>query len=814
MDTNLELIIKVGSKSQLKIRQYGLHRAITTEELKVVINDNPSVHTVIIESVKESESEQLKEIISSFKEKENNEVFFYVTNEDDFACGVADELSMDIYTNREKLMNMLSERMNKHMDTTIIKVADNGDDSEITPFGIDTDNDGKIDVRTEEVPAVAEENSNETTVKSEQSEKTVAEVEKQDTKVENLDSTEMGTGSNGFIEQQSGELAEAIEELKLELQQYKEFYDLVNNSSTVMENPISYIDYSELEDREKQLKVSTASLQAKLEKSLSREAELSATLEMKQQTIDKLNGSVDGLQHQVDNMSIRLKSGASKEELVKIEGEKDFLSTQLEKAKETIERIQLDFEEVGGVTTREREARVRLMEFMSLAITKVKELSDVLVEKSNRITSLEMSEETSKKTNEKLTETISTKEATIMELKQQLANFNSGIEKATSYLNEEKQKVEAERDRLNGELNASKARIAVLEKSYEELSRITGVDESNKKSLADTNKSLESVNMAMTTRIAELSDELEAEKKARELAENKARVAEENQAQLRTSVNVLSKGVQRGTTEHIAKEYDYTANAKIIAVFGTGSHGVTTTAVSIAEKLRLQFRVLLIDFDLISPKMQAFLPETSPLLNGIKGFENHDKTCTSMKAALKNGAEWFETEYSDCIITASKATRNSQCIDFMSGFIGYTSDEELEAFDFCSILNTVGEEYDRIIIDFGKIGRSIVSVNIFKSTSKVAFKNVLVVHKNIYDMTNVKMKIEDLDLSTNGIIWVLNMIEQTSMSRAQQAVVGTAEVAYVPIDDKIFEKNMTFLNSRYAKGNFEGLMEKIRKESR
>lgn len=821
MDTELKLIIKVGQKSQLKIRQYGLHRAITTEELGVVLNENPSVHTVIIESIKESESEQLKNIITSFKQNENNEVLFYITNEDDFACGVADELCMDIYTSRDRLMNVLDERMNKHMDTSIIKVDIKADDTEIANFGIDEDGDGVIDTKTEEVepvtvevPAVAEEKEKETTKTNEQGSKTGTVGEKEGAESVINQSKKSELNADGFISEQNGDLVEVLEELQIELQQYKEFYEMVNSASVVMENPISYIDYSELEDRERQLKVNVASLQTKLEKSLSREAELSATLESKQHTIEKLNSSVDVLQSQVDNLTVRLRNGASKEEIARIQSEKELLSGQLEKSRETMTRIQADFEEVNGVTQREREARMRLMQFMSVSLDKIGQLNDIVTEKSNKIESLEDTVKQNSNQIDNLKETVSNKEATILELKTQVSNFNAGIESATQFLKEEKVKVESERDTLNGELKAARAKIGVLEKSYEELTRITGVDESNKKSLTEVNKSLENVNMAMTTRISELSAELEAEKKARELAENKAKIAEENQAQLRTSVNVLSNSVQRGAVEHIAKEYDYTANAKIITVFGVGSHGVTTTAVSLAEKLRLQFRVLLIDFDLISPKMHAFLPDISPLLNGIKGFDNHDKTCTSMRAALKNGAEWFETEYTDCIITASKATRNSSCIDYMSGFIGYTADDELEAFDFCSVLNTVGEEYDRIIIDFGKIGRSIVSDNIFKSVSKVANKNVLVIHKNVYDMTNAKMRLENLDLSVTDTIWVLNMIEQTSLSKAHQSVIGTSDYVFIPIDDRIFEKNVSFIQSRHSSSSFNNLIEKIRKESR
>ena len=156
-----KILVKVGKKSNVKFRGVQAFRAITIDELYTLSKINPDASIVIIENIKHTDDEKLKKFISEFETGgENRKVFFYVADNDDATCGVADELAYDIYLNIKDLYRAIKINCGITVDPDLslsaefIGADDLGDDIFDESFQDALDTVSKVEIKEEKLPDI------------------------------------------------------------------------------------------------------------------------------------------------------------------------------------------------------------------------------------------------------------------------------------------------------------------------------------------------------------------------------------------------------------------------------------------------------------------------------------------------------------------------------------------------------------------------------------------------------------------------------------------------------------------------------------
>lgn len=234
----------------------------------------------------------------------------------------------------------------------------------------------------------------------------------------------------------------------------------------------------------------------------------------------------------------------------------------------------------------------------------------------------------------------------------------------------------------------------------------------------------------------------------------------------------------------------YTGTAKVIPVFGSGSYGVTTTAVSIARKLP-KAKVLYMDMDLANPKADGWF-KAQPILDSssLSDIPNNINK-TSLGILIDYGAK-FVVDNKSSIIQRVSETKNNVTIDYFGGLYGKLDTHRLKLVDFTYLLNTLGSMYDYIIVDCGKYGLYDTSNELIDMFMSIAYKSIVVTPNDRLDTRNMSLKLSQNNIDISKIIWVLNLSESTTVTPVVKKNIMGAIPVIMPLTPSAYGKQTSF----------------------
>lgn len=227
---------------------------------------------------------------------------------------------------------------------------------------------------------------------------------------------------------------------------------------------------------------------------------------------------------------------------------------------------------------------------------------------------------------------------------------------------------------------------------------------------------------------------------------------------------------------------EYHGKARVIPVMGSGSYGVTIVAVSMAKKLS-DYKVLLIDADMISPKIDRWIG-VSPILKDIDDVEVSMRTGLGVIAV--KGSDYINNN----TITKRWIQTRDGCVDYLSGMYKVFDTDKL-TLEISKVLNIFGDYYDYIIIDCGKLGLSEAGDKINVYADSIAYKTVVVVIKDNADIRNMAMRINHYGLNIKNHVWVLNFADDTIVDKSIQETIKGAKITILPKDMSIYGSVIT-----------------------
>ena len=364
-------------------------------------------------------------------------------------------------------------------------------------------------------------------------------------------------------------------------------------------------------------------------------------------------------------------------------------------------------------------------------------------------------------------------------------SLKSNAREASEYAKELKSSADALRTEI------STLRGIVSEKEH----RLVEQGEDSERRISALTASRDSLNREINRLKGELSGSSSLRERL-EAAESALKTRDSEVASLRGQ---LSSGVKE-----LNIKFRYGGRASLVPVFGGSSSGITTTAVTIAKQLR--GRTLLIDLDIVSPKVDSYLG-VNPIKSGLD-IQNQ-LLRTGLGSYLERGLDYFIANKREIITKITKRT-DGTALDYLSGLYTSVSADKFITNDLGRLLDYLGGDYDYIVCDLGKIAGNEVQNQIIGSVCAGSGISVCVSQNDKSDARSLALRISGLSLR-GKLMWVLNFARSREMDGITSKCVGKSKYAYMMFDAEGFGARQTL---DMLNGNREAVAELVREVSR
>lgn len=384
-------------------------------------------------------------------------------------------------------------------------------------------------------------------------------------------------------------------------------------------------------------------------------------------------------------------------------------------------------------------------------------------------------------------------------LSQQLEHANLEKEGAQNAQYE----LEDELRTLQEQLNESNRTITELSEKIEELKVVSSdaINTKDKLSISDATvtelqKEIGRLQLSLreTQRIVDLKD-----KKIGELNSQLSNVSR--------SAAVAERA--RSVGSNVVLECRYTGRAYIIPVFGGGSYGITTTAVSIAKKIFKEgnSNVCLLDMDLVSPKINAFFTSAKPLVGyREEGLDPIYSSC--MGLLMIKGSSWFLDHRSEFVQTVETVKKTGRRLDYFSGLQAPVEASKFISIDYTELLSTIGNDYDYIIVDLGKIGANNTQDALIRMFNSISLRTAVVSLKDNDSLRNIIVKTTLIKLDKKKLVWLLNMGQNTGINEFIERTFKTMPYRIMTFNNGFFNEHKVF-GTVLLKGVFDEFVDDL-----
>lgn len=821
MSSRLEAIIKVGKSSDIKFNNVQAYRALTYREVEGMLSENESISFVVFEEVLDTDVIRIKNILKSFN------IIAVIYNKQGIDESITNELGIHSVRSLKDLQLYIESQLGARVAT--FKTEDteiNNDRKENINWGFDGDTVEDIE-QTESAEQIEKEETtefenNQSDITSDFNEAIEAlnsnfesEYRDEEEKVQNadimskedleddafeelfdllsenkeetltLEDIEQRKRYEQEIESLNSQLSYALENVKNlseikahledEVKQYKSFIESLKVSDDIAEVTVNTASKQELENKISELQLQVDQFKLEI-----------ADYNKLKDSIDEFKIELDNKDREINELQSKLANSASNDVIkalnkrIASEVESRLFVTQslvaiINELMNTQVALDKKMKEVGQLINEYKKLELTVQQITEEKDNLAKAKQDMELALGNQITALssKVTELTEKLTDaqQSLLE-LESKNKKIAELEQELADTKSILEMTQRIVNEQNLEV----------------------RRYESM----GVEEMKENILA-----LQESNSTLAEELGKMRrDNDELQRIINEKDRLIASIDEENRA-LKISLKAAARQVGAGESMRI--NCDYTGRAFVIPVFGSGSYGTTSTAVSLAYELK--GRVLIMDLDIVSPKIDIWF-KVRPMKKELPEIDNEIKK-TGFGALVEKGTSYVIKHMSDILININHSKDWTERLDYFSGIYTKIDLYKLMAVDFSELFTYLGNEYDYIVVDCGRIGGSEITNALIKMLDSISFKNVVVALNDGGDCRTLYLRLQMLNITLEKSLWVLNLAKNDKIDELTRKIVPSTNYIVFGRDMKIYGDRIPYNKVSILKDRLKQLTEMI-----
>lgn len=825
-----KIIVKIGDKSNVKFSHCKMYRAIMASELNTLAKANEDCNIVIIESISESEQNAVRDFAFEFNNiDEQHNVFFFIPDSNDtITSGIADELEYNIYLTLDDLYKAIYDKYNINVSVFI-------DDKKKYNTVVSEDAFGLGDMPSIDITGdiVVEQKEDETPVeeKSEEVEATNVKLEKTPLTLSKPveSNNESGDMSEAFQDLQikynmavkdikdaaahADKLEKALNNIKEERDAIlKRFNDIVEETE-VLEDPITLAVYSELKtDLEskdntiKDLEKTIDSLKTSIEKHKEKITSFEEVVASKDSSIDELNNTVNDLNNIIKELREKIDSG----EL--LQGTINEYSFKIGELENFIKELHNNEEILKTRVKDEANARLTTLEYTNKALFKLAEIEKVVEELelalvyANEVAAdFRDSLEEQKEKNTELSLASQDQLVEIGNLRQNLQDATKRMGLADTYSAQEKNQLLDKLKAMQGNIDSLTEQLTFKENQYNDLLAHSKTNSTETNVLITTNKNLDELNKSLREKLTAAGKELNYLRQLKTGFDDQLKKKDETISRLQDTITAYNESNPSALTG--VARINYRESAQILSVFGSGSFGTTTTAMSLAAKLSVSSKVLFIDFDLVSPKADAWFGKL-PFCTRLNLMGNPtDTKNTGLGIFYELGFNTFRNNINNIIVPCEKTKGGG--LDYLSGVYYRVSPNKLSNADYSNLFNFLGANYQYIVVDLGRIGSNLINDGLIKAVTDISRFTVAVTISDNIEARNFRLRISEAKLDLRRVAWLLNMCDNTAITDRTKQYINPCNYGIMLKDTSMIGNRVNFLQNKMNKDKLDAFINTV-----
>lgn len=747
----MEVLVKVGLRSDIKLRGVKCYRAVTFKEATRLLRKFSEISYIVLEDIDESNVDDIEYFLSNYREK----VIVYNRFEDSIES-IKEKLNIDEVQYASNLQE-LSRIISGDVSSSSISM-----DTEA--FQYDTD-DYEDTTEVEEVPI-----QNNTVIYIKSRADITGEVE-----YEEVALSDTGIDYKGIIAEKDNLITSlnlVNKALENDIYRYKEQFRVLDDTSevevilgekrrlAVATEKINNIQ-SELDEANAKIE-KLNSISIELDRVQDRLKESEVELTQKEELITSLEEEIAIANDKSAEEELKSKILESLKEKAELERRIDVLTGDVDRLNGVIIEKENDAKEMqrvySGVQSELEQERDKYKAIESELNNQMEEAEEVRVEYTTKVSQLNIQ-----------IESLKTKHLdSVAQYREKLNNADVKIQE----LEKENESIITKCDeriaKLNMIITENSSKIKGIEKEAE--SKYSNI-------IADLNMEIE---VCKKQREEEVKKRAQIESTVKDLLKEKVRLREDL-TKFRKAGMAVSNVVN-------TRDIDYRSSAKIIMVYGSGSYGVTSMAYAIAKSKNFKGKkVLFMDLDCVNPKADALLG-VSPIIDNVSGIQDKLK-CTSFGILLEYGTDKI-LQGGRAMLKNVSNVRTGAMIDYFSGCYTGVNAEEMNSVNFDKLFTTYGNVYDYIIVDAGKIGNEL-SNSLILRVGKIASHKIIVTLNTSEDVRGMSIKLLQLGIDKKNTKWILNLAHSEKVNDTIKKNIGSIEYKVLPMDANIYGTSMS-----------------------
>lgn len=582
-------------------------------------------------------------------------------------------------------------------------------------------------------------------------------------------------------------------------------------------------------------------------------------IEAKDTTIQKLNASLsEGESLKVEMLNVKAEKSALektanglrekvKELTAKIDSAMSSSSADdIEKIKslrEEIERLSEEVDTANSKVAIENRGRLIINMLLSEAIKKKevsdeeilaknKEVAELSALAKNLKSSLSSSNEELQLLQDKYNRLEEDKDQEIERIGIESENKANEYEERLSIIKTSLDTKNAENRRLLAQLKDVQKRLNDSETEMSKMMLKSGASESEfeaamsaKRELELSNEKLESTVrilrselMTVTSKVALVEDaNIKLEASNKKLRENQLAMKAQMKAGLQNDMPMIRQTqpiAQQAGIARVSLNCRYSGRAQIIPVFGSGSNGITTMVVSLSRRMPAGSKVLVMDLDLTNPKLDSWF-KTRPNIDELQDIKDQFKR-TALSALFEKGVRYV-LDNKSLIIRQVPSWRKGLSVDYFSGTLVTPDARKVMGVSFSDFMTSLGNLYDYIIVDLGKIGSSDITNEFIRMFISIAPISVVMSLNDGVESRNLNIRLSETVTpeERKRLLWVLNKAQTTKLSNyVSKFVSSMGKTVIFPYSNMSEPGTNTFDLNETTKGRFADVVETVLSKGR
>lgn len=808
-----KIVVKVGDKSTLRLKGVKTYRAITILELKRLVEIN-EINIVIVEKIKDSEYTEAYNWLSEFVKIKQNSVFFYVPDNDDKTTGLADALIMDIYMYMDDIYKAIKlncsldvkPELKYYAEQPSGNIEDNFGgifDDEVTQSENKNNSDIIIpNIYNTKMDCSIPNEINDTVQNDSENNQEIVKSEQINTDNSTSNELDYADNTNNLTTESSEEIIELkntlskyinrIEELNKLIKSVKDERDTYQKElsnieiASILEDPATLEEYTEMKNRvaelEKKIQETSDISSEEVSKLLTAKVELETSIEKYEELKVHAEERISELEESLKEQN-KIKGIAEEDILTltkKVEELEIVINSSSENSQNEVYKLNIDITELNNVIS-----DLRL---------NVENLSNSIDSKNEELVSIKKLLENERSIRQNITELLKNAVIKINELR----DVKTSSEESKNY----------EIAQLESQLGSIREQLESKEIQYQSLVGVTGVNENSATILLENNNTLENINKNLREQLEETTKKYNKSEQEKNANNSTLDSLKEQNTKLSNQVKALSTNYTGGASISMVPPIQYQGRAQIISVFGSGSFGITTTAVSIANYLASSNKVLFIDFDMMYAKADSWFGD--PFIKGLPNCESNSLKNSGLGVFINKGVQVF-MEYTQSTIKEVLKNKNGS-ISYVSGIYEKPDVVKLVSANYSSLLNFCGSSYDYIVIDLGKIGASDINNQLIKAIFNISRNNIVVTSNDKIDIRNTRFELQRNNINFNNLSWLINLGENTKLDESCRSIINPSHIGILTFISDFYGHKNNFLQNRLSKDKFCVFLEELLKK--